>query len=299
MGDFPLMTDNGTFIINGAERVIVSQLVRSPGVYYAERSTPAARRSSTATMIPNRGAWLEFESDANDVLYVRVDRTRKLAATVLLRALGYGTDQEIIDVRRRLGVHPPHPGEGRHGVRGRGPDRDVQAAAARRAARGRQRAPAAGDALLRAEALRPAARRPVPAEQEAGPQAPRIVGTSPWTGWSTPRPARSWPRPACRSTSGWPRRSTRPASTRVTVRPRRRAVVRVVSNGQPDIEGQDHRAAGHRRRRSTTWSASSRAWAASTTSTTWATAACAPSASCCRTSSASAWPAWSGWSRSA
>ncbi|MBY7141675.1 DNA-directed RNA polymerase subunit beta [Virgibacillus sp. NKC19-3] len=98
MGDFPLMTDTGTFIINGAERVIVSQLVRSPSVYYNEKFDKNGKRGITATVIPNRGAWLEFETDAKDVAYVRIDRTRKLPITVLLRALGFGTDQEIIDL---------------------------------------------------------------------------------------------------------------------------------------------------------------------------------------------------------
>jgi DNA-directed RNA polymerase subunit beta len=97
MGDFPLMTDKGTFIINGAERVIVSQLVRSPGVYFGEQLDASGKRLFFATIIPNRGAWLEFESDANDVLSVRVDRTRKLPATVLMRALGYGTDAMILE----------------------------------------------------------------------------------------------------------------------------------------------------------------------------------------------------------
>jgi len=95
MGDFPLMTDKGTFIINGAERVIVSQLVRSPGVYYEEKIDKTGKKLYSATIIPNRGAWLEYETDSNDVLYVRVDRTRKLPITVLLRALGYGTDVQI------------------------------------------------------------------------------------------------------------------------------------------------------------------------------------------------------------
>ncbi|WP_190279391.1 DNA-directed RNA polymerase subunit beta [Ornithinibacillus gellani] len=98
MGDFPLMTDTGTFIINGAERVIVSQLVRSPSVYYNEKIDKNGKRGVTATVIPNRGAWLEFETDARDVVYVRIDRTRKLPITVLLRALGFGSDQEIIDL---------------------------------------------------------------------------------------------------------------------------------------------------------------------------------------------------------
>src|SRR5690625_5214021 len=98
MGDFPLMTDTGTFIINGAERVIVSQLVRSPSVYYSEKIDKNGKRGLTATVIPNRGAWLEFETDARDVVYVRIDRTRKLPITVLLRALGMNSDQEIIDL---------------------------------------------------------------------------------------------------------------------------------------------------------------------------------------------------------
>jgi len=97
MGDFPLMTDTGTFIINGAERVIVSQLVRSPSVYFNDKIDKNGKRGMTATVIPNRGAWLEFETDARDVAHVRIDRTRKLPITVLLRALGFSTDQEIID----------------------------------------------------------------------------------------------------------------------------------------------------------------------------------------------------------
>jgi len=95
MGDFPLMTDNGTFIINGAERVIVSQLVRSPGIYYTMKIDKVGKRLHSNTVIPNRGAWLEYETDSNDILSVRIDRTRKLPITVLVRALGYGTDLEI------------------------------------------------------------------------------------------------------------------------------------------------------------------------------------------------------------
>ncbi len=98
MGDFPLMTSTGTFVINGAERVIVSQLVRSPSVYYSEKMNKNGKRGVTATVIPNRGAWLELETDARDVVYVRIDRTRKLPITVLLRALGFSTDEEIIDL---------------------------------------------------------------------------------------------------------------------------------------------------------------------------------------------------------
>ncbi|KGP72499.1 DNA-directed RNA polymerase subunit beta [Pontibacillus yanchengensis] len=98
MGDFPLMTDVGTFVINGAERIIVSQLVRSPSVYFSPKVDKNGKKGYTATVIPNRGAWLEFETDAKDVAHVRIDRTRKLPITVLLRALGFGTDQEIIDL---------------------------------------------------------------------------------------------------------------------------------------------------------------------------------------------------------
>ncbi len=98
MGDFPLMTDNGTFIINGAERVIVSQLVRSPGIYYSMKFDRTGKKLFSSTVIPNRGAWLEYETDSNDVLSVRIDRTRKLPITVLLRALGYGTDAQIIEL---------------------------------------------------------------------------------------------------------------------------------------------------------------------------------------------------------
>ena len=97
MGDFPLMTETGTFIINGAERVIVSQLVRSPGVYYNATMDPSGKKIYGTTVIPNRGAWIEFETDINDVIYARVDRTRKLPATVLLRALGLSSNDEIIN----------------------------------------------------------------------------------------------------------------------------------------------------------------------------------------------------------
>lgn len=98
MGDFPIMTETGTFIINGAERVIVSQLVRSPSVYYNTKVDKNGKKAFTATVIPNRGAWLELETDAKDIIYVRIDRTRKIPVTVLLRALGFGTDAEILDL---------------------------------------------------------------------------------------------------------------------------------------------------------------------------------------------------------
>ena len=99
LGDFPLMTDSGTFIINGAERVVVSQLVRSPGCYYADVfDTKTGKRTYTSTVMPLRGAWLEYETDGNDIFYVRVDRTRKVPVTTLLRAIGLVTDDQIRDL---------------------------------------------------------------------------------------------------------------------------------------------------------------------------------------------------------
>ena len=98
MGDLPLMTETGTFVINGAERVIVSQLVRSPGIYYAIAHDKLGKTLYSSTVIPNRGAWLEYETDSNDVFYVRVDRTRKVPITVLIRALGIGTNAEILEL---------------------------------------------------------------------------------------------------------------------------------------------------------------------------------------------------------
>ena len=98
MGDLPLMTETGTFVINGAERVIVSQLVRSPGIYYGIAHDKVGKTLYSCTVIPNRGAWLEYETDSNDVFYVRVDRTRKVPVTVLIRALGIGTNQEIVEL---------------------------------------------------------------------------------------------------------------------------------------------------------------------------------------------------------
>ncbi len=98
MGDFPLMTDSGTFVINGAERVIVSQLVRSPGVYYGFDYDKTGKKLFTSQVIPNRGAWLEYEMDSNDIFYVRIDKNRKIPATTLIRALGKGTDEELIEL---------------------------------------------------------------------------------------------------------------------------------------------------------------------------------------------------------
>ena len=97
LGDFPLMTDSGTFIINGAERVVVSQLVRSPGCYYADSFDKSGKKLYTSTVMPIRGAWIEYETDSNDIFYARVDRTRKIPVTTLLRALGLETDEQILE----------------------------------------------------------------------------------------------------------------------------------------------------------------------------------------------------------
>ena len=110
MGDFPWMTSQGTFIINGAERVVVSQLVRSPGVFYTDTVDPVSGRALwSAKVIPNRGAWLEFETSGKDQLYVKVDRKRKLPATSLLRAVGYETNDEIAGLFSRMPSNPEHP----------------------------------------------------------------------------------------------------------------------------------------------------------------------------------------------
>ena len=98
MGDFPIMTENGTFLINGAERVIISQLVRSPGVYFAKTIDKSGASLFSSTVIPNRGAWIEYETDSNNVLYARLDRARKLPITVLLRALGFESDAQLVEM---------------------------------------------------------------------------------------------------------------------------------------------------------------------------------------------------------
>ena len=98
MGDFPVMTDYGTFIINGAERVIVSQLVRSPGCYYDKTYDKLGKQLFTSTIMPNRGAWLEFETDSNDIYYVRIDKTRKIPVTLILRAIGIASDSQILEL---------------------------------------------------------------------------------------------------------------------------------------------------------------------------------------------------------
>ncbi|MBI5955485.1 MAG: DNA-directed RNA polymerase subunit beta, partial [Chloroflexi bacterium] len=110
MGDFPKMTDNGTFVINGAERVVVSQLVRSPGVYFTTEEDPSSgRHLCYGKLIPNRGAWLEFETSNKDVLSVKVDRKRKIPVTTLLRAIGYGSDEELLALVRDVDTNPDHP----------------------------------------------------------------------------------------------------------------------------------------------------------------------------------------------
>ena len=109
MGDFPLMTENGTFIINGAERVVVSQLIRSPGVYFTvEEDRVTDRQLCFAKLIPNRGAWLEFETSKRDIISVKVDRKRKMPVTVLLRAIGYGSDEEILELFAEVDNDPEH-----------------------------------------------------------------------------------------------------------------------------------------------------------------------------------------------
>ena len=110
MGDFPLMTEHGTFIINGAERVVVSQLIRSPGVYFTvEEDRITGRELCMAKLIPNRGAWLEFETSKRDVLSVKVDRKRKLPVTILLRAAGFSSDEQLLDLFKMSDSMPDHP----------------------------------------------------------------------------------------------------------------------------------------------------------------------------------------------
>ena len=156
MGDFPMMTDRGTFIINGTERIVVSQLVRSPGVYFgvnADKTAPE-KEIVDAKMIPSRGAWLEFEVDKKDVVYVRIDRKRKQPVTVLLKALGFGeTEEELLDAHhRRAGppvrVDAQHARQGPHRDRRRSLHRHLPQAAPGRAADARLRACAAREPVL-------------------------------------------------------------------------------------------------------------------------------------------------------
>ena len=162
MGDFPMMTDRGTFIINGTERIVVSQLVRSPGVYFGinpDKTSPE-KDIVDAKMIPGRGAWLEFEVDKKDIVYVRIDRKRKQPVTVLLKALGFGeTDEELAQPHPRpagqpLRVDAQHAREGPHRGRRRRVHRHLPQAAPGRAADARLRPRAAREPLLQPEALR-------------------------------------------------------------------------------------------------------------------------------------------------
>ena len=177
MGDFPIMTDQGTFIINGAERVVVSQLVRSPGVYYtATEDTATGRKLYSAKVIPNRGAWLEFETTAKQnvlQLWVKVDRKRKLEATKLLRAVGYEANEAMLELFRRVDVGAIPVRSRRRSRRTathdahRGADRGLQEAAPRRPADRRQRREARREPLLQLPTLRPRPGRPLQGQQEA------------------------------------------------------------------------------------------------------------------------------------
>ena len=262
MGDFPLMTDKGTFIVNGTERVVVSQLVRSPGVYF-ERSIDKTSDKDifTAKVIPSRGAWLEFEIDKRDMVGVRLDRKRKQSVTVLLKALRAKYEDDIAkgkssrvglrrDHRRAQPVRvvPAHPGEGPHRRSRRRAARHLPQAASGRTPDARGGADAARELLLQPQALRPGQGRPLQDQQEAR--------------------------------SG---RGVRPADADLR-RHRRRDPLH------------------HRRCTTVAETVERAAWRRSssspTTSTTSATAVCARSASSSRTSSARAWPGWSAWSAS-
>ena len=172
MGDFPLMTDKGTFIVNGTERVVVSQLVRSPGVYF-ERSIDKTSDKDifTCKMIPSRGAWLEFEIDKRDMVGVRLDRKRKQNVTVLLKALRL-EDRRVRQILEEFGQYESmraHPGEGPHLRPRRRAARHLPQAAPGRAADARGRADAAGELLLQPQALRPGQGRSLQDQQEARP----------------------------------------------------------------------------------------------------------------------------------
>ena len=171
MGDFPLMTDKGTFIINGTERVVVSQLVRSPGVYFDKSVDKTSDKDLFGSkIIPSRGAWLEFEIDKRDQVGVRVDRKRKQSVTVLLKALGWD-DAKILEEFGAVRVDPRHPGEGPHHRPGRRAARHLPQAAPGRAPHARGGPDAARQPLLQPQALRPRQGRPLQDQQEAGRRA--------------------------------------------------------------------------------------------------------------------------------
>ena len=175
MGDFPMMTDQGTFIINGTERIVVSQLVRSPGVYFGitpDKTSPDLDIID-AKVIPGRGAWLEFEVDKKDIAYVRIDRKRKQPVTILLKALGFGDDPEtlrslLLDSRGpALRVDRQHARRGPHRDRRRRLHRHLPQAPPGRAAHGGVRPRPAREPLLQPQALRPGQGRPAQGQQEA------------------------------------------------------------------------------------------------------------------------------------
>ncbi len=162
MGDFPVMTNGGTFVINGAERVIVSQIVRSPGMYYGHEVDKADQHTYTATVIPYRGAWLEYETDERHVFWVRIDKNRKLPITCLIRALGLQTDERDQETVRRGPRIVAHPREGPLQDPGGVHAGDLPAPASRRAPHGGdQRTAHLDSAVLRRPPLRPEHRRPV------------------------------------------------------------------------------------------------------------------------------------------
>jgi len=169
LGDFPVMTDKGTFIINGTERVVVSQLVRSPGVYYSKDVDKTTDKDVfSVRVIPSRGAWLEFDVDKRDTVGVRIDRKRRQPVTVLLKALGWTTEA----IRERFSFSETaagDPREGPHRRHRRGPARHLPQAAPGRAAHEGERADPAGEPVLQGEALRPGEGRPVQGQQEARP----------------------------------------------------------------------------------------------------------------------------------
>ena len=172
MGDFPWMTDRGTFIINGTERVVVTQLVRSPGAYVMEPKDPE-KQVFIANLMPARGSWLELEIDKKGKVFVRIDRKRKLPVTVLLRAMGYARPTRRSSRFRRLALHPQHDRRRHRGHRR--PRRARSSSCSRSSARAsrrqrRQRAQPAEPAVLRPQALRPHARRPLQAQLAPGPR---------------------------------------------------------------------------------------------------------------------------------
>ena len=167
MGDFPIMTERGTFIINGTERVVVSQLVRSPGVYFSrELDKTSDKEIFIAKIIPSRGAWLEFDVDKKDTVGVRIDRKRRQLVTVLLKALGWTSRRDPHALRQRP-VDPEHAREGPRRDAGRGARGHLPQAPPGRAAHGREREDAAREPVLQPEALRRGQGRPSQGRQEA------------------------------------------------------------------------------------------------------------------------------------